>query len=125
MDKICECCGNKTLIADRVSISGMFDNHCFHKFNARSVDGLIFLWLAFNSTPNYMRHSEHDKPYDAGPVDLCPAIVISDDKEMRRVGEMVHIDYKTKLPDFNKLEEYRQELLNDPDISSLLAANQH
>jgi len=122
MEMICECCGGKTHTADRVSIFGMYDNHTFKKFNARSVDGLIFLWLAHISKPNWMAyHSDPKDIFDAGPAELFPVRVMSGKKELRQVGCAVHVDYRTKLPDFKKLEIFRQELLSDPDIPRLLA----
>jgi hypothetical protein len=85
----------------------MHDNHTFKEFRARSIDDLIEQW----------RKAMVD---DTG-LALCPIIVLSGDKELRRVGRMLHPAYKT--PSSNSwpdVDAFRAEVLADPDISRLM-----
>lgn len=97
----------------RVLIWGMYDCHMFHGIKANSVEGIIEKWLEHNSKPTACFFEGSDRPHNLGPSALCPAIVLNGDKELRRVGNMIH----DKDQD---LEPYRKALLADPDISRLL-----
>jgi hypothetical protein len=93
------------MVPTRVSISGMYDMHLFHSIPGATVEEVIANWLKHNEEPD-----EYGKSY------LCPAIVLSGDKELRRVGKMVFQDR------LEELDAYKEALLADPDISRLLAA---
>lgn len=97
-------------IATRVSCWGMYDCHAFHKFHAETVDGVIAAWKDYCT-------NERDAKY-GGPDGLCPVIVLEGDKELRRVGPMVH-----GLDDAKRLKEWRDACLADPDIPRLLASD--
>ena len=111
-------------IADRVSIWGMYDCHCFHRIEGRNVDEIIDNWKAHNrkKQPAILSGTPVD---DLGPSNLCPAIVLRGEKELRRVGQMVFPAEgknrgQPKRPE--DLEAYRAVLKADPDIERLLCA---
>jgi hypothetical protein len=109
-------------VATRVSIHGMYDMHLFHQVTGRTVDEVINNWLTHISElqPAIVGGAKID---DMGPSNLCPAIVLSGEKELRRVGKMVFPDDHTRKPrNPADLKEYRDALLADPDIPRLLAA---
>lgn len=113
--------------ADSVSIHGMFDCHLFERFTGKSVDELIDNYLEFIKEDTMGTFAGSDKVHNIGVPDLCPAIVMSGEKELRRVGPMVGArSYKCggKL-DKKALEEYRAALKADPDIPRLLLAAEH
>lgn len=113
----CPICGGATFIADNVSIYGVYDSFHFHKFKVTNVQELIDEWINHNSQPQ-PAIVNGDKINDLGPAELCPAIVCAGDKELRRVGEMVF--WRGGNFDREKLEEYKNALLNDPDVPRLL-----
>lgn len=102
--------------ANRVSIHGMYDCHLFTSYKGATVRDIAVSWRA-----------EHDTPDDQyGPVTLCPAIVLRDGKELRRVGSMVHCLYKFSDKDAPakqqaQLERWIAACEADPDIPRLLA----
>lgn len=104
----------------RVSIWGMYDTHLFHKYGGATVDEVIVNWLSHIAEPIPAMVGEK-KVDDLGPTSLCPAIVLDGDKELRRVGEMVHVDFKTRSPRIKDVERYRRALKADPDIPRILA----
>ena len=107
--------------AARVSIHGMYDMHLFHRVEGKSVSAIIAAWEEHNSHkhPAIVGDREVD---DMGQSSLCPATVLdAQGKEIRRVGEMVFTDYKTRLARPEQLEAYRKALSDDPDIPRLLA----
>ena len=119
----CENCGHEieTDKADRVSIHGIYDMHLFHRYTGATVDEVIANWRQHISEPIPAMVGDREIE-DMGPTDLCDAIVLSDKKELRRVGGMVFADSETRAPrDENAVERYRQALLADPDIPQLLA----
>ena len=98
-------------VPNRIAMHGMYDNHSFIKFSAENVDELLGKWR------KTLR--------DSGDCSLCPVIVIADDKEVRRVGKMLHPDYSRGgiVPKSEaEVEKFRWELLNDPDIPRIMAA---
>lgn len=113
----CKSCG-QTLPehnANKVSIYGMFDCHLFHKFTGNSVDAVIEEWKAMCGKPNMALRSDGTK-CDIGPPALCPAIVLHNKVELRRVGQMVY-----RVTDEDGIESYRATLLADQDITRLLS----
>ena len=111
MTLTCEHCGAPTTgRADSVSLWGMYDNHTFKPYIATTVDGLIAAWR------NDLR--------DDNGIALCPIIVKSGSKELRRVGAMLHPDYDKGVP-MNEVavSAFREVVLADPDISRLMAAH--
>lgn len=116
----CTHCGNETNPATRVSVHGMFDSHLFYPYRGATVDELIENWLAHIADPIPARVG-HREVNDMGPTMLCPAIVLSGDRELRRVGDMVSPDDKSRIPKKEEVEKYRSALLDDPDIPRLLA----
>lgn len=123
MSSKCEHCGNE-LVADRVSIHGMYDLHLFHKVEGRSVDEVIDNWLAHIAKPVPANVEGIGIVDDLGPSMLCPAVVLSGKVELRRVGKMVFPDWGTRKPRTPAdLEAYRSALKADPDIDRLLAAS--
>ena len=71
-----------TPAADRVSCWGMYDCHAFHKFEGKTVDEVFDAWKAHSTRP--------DQKY--GATSLCPVIVLSGQRELRRVGRMIDFD---------------------------------
>ena len=122
MSERCQHCGQSVTEpqANRLSISGMFDCHLFCSYPGNTVDEVITAWKDQNSKP-YPAMVEDRQIDDLGFADLCPVIVLHDDKELRRVGQMVMQDWKTKTYLPEELEAYRQALLDDPDIPRLLS----
>src|SRR5699024_5092470 len=116
---ICKHCGHEQQEPDRVSIWGIYDMHLFHKYDGSTVDEVIDNWLAHISEPILAIVGER-KIDDMGPTDLCPAVVLAGEIELRQVGKMVHVR-KDRKPDQEDIESYRQALLADPDIPRLLA----
>jgi hypothetical protein len=110
-----------TQAADEVSIHGMYDMHLFHRVTGKTVEEVIANWLAHNSEPQPAM-VDGRKVDDMGQSMLCPAIVLSRGKEVRRVGQMVFPSYERRGTPRNPddLEAYRQALLKDPDITRLL-----
>jgi hypothetical protein len=107
--------------ANRVSIHGMFDCHLFWKYEGKTVDEVIQNWRDHISRP-IPAIVGGNKVDDLGPTWLCPAIILSGDKELRRVGEGIFTDYTARKPRSEKdVEKYRAALLSDPDISRILA----
>lgn len=108
----------KLELATRVSIRGMYDMHLFHRIGGRTVDEVIGNWIAHNSQkhPAIVGGREVD---DMGQSSLCPATVLSGNKELRRVGKMVFPRSTRMKAD---LEAYRAALSSDPDIPRLLSA---
>lgn len=101
-----------------MSVHGIYDMHMFHRYEGATVDELVDNWIAHiaNPIPAIVGGVEYA---DIGPTALCPAIVMCGDKELRRVGPMVHTrDRKPKPED---VEIYKAALLADPDIPRLLA----
>jgi len=122
--ELCEKCGQFVVTQpDGVSIKGMFDCHLFCPFSGSTVDEVIAQWREQNSKP-YPAIVGGQEVSDLGFAYLCPAIVLLNGKDVRRVGEMVMQDYKTKQPCEDEVRAYRQALLNDPDIPRLLAAGE-
>lgn len=94
--------------ANRVSVHVMYDCHLFRKLECVSVDALIEDWQRECANPD----PDYGQPF------LCPAIVLDDDKELRRVGSMVFPDSADTA---KKLDEWRALVSRDPDIPRLLA----
>lgn len=110
-----------TNIACRVSIHGMYEMHLFHRITGKTVDEVIKNWKNHNAKkqPALVGEREVD---DLGPSMLCPAVVLdANDKELRRVGEMVFPEHGTRQAKTQDIEKYRTALLADPDITRLLA----
>jgi hypothetical protein len=104
----CDACGTDVPVPDRVSVYGMYDCHLFHRIPGASPDEIIENWHQHNIMDNA----------GLGPTALCPVIVIADnDKELRRVGPMVMPERE------DKLDEWREALLADPDVMRLLAGS--
>ena len=120
MTETCRYCGSPLPAPDRVSIFGMFDRHLFWQYTGGTVDEVISNWLAHiaNPIPAIVGDEQVD---DMGPTALCPATVLYGKKELRRVGNMVHVRSGRK-PNPADVEAYRAALLADPDIPRLLAA---
>lgn len=102
-----------------VSIYGMFDCHLFHQYQGSTVDEIIDNWLEHISKPISAELDDGRLVKDLGATDLCPAIVMNGETEVRRVGPMVHVGSDRK-PNLKLLEEYRKALSADPDIPRLL-----
>lgn len=110
--------------ADEVRIVGMYDCHLFHSIKGTTVDEVIENWRRHILEKIPAKFTDGSSRDDLGPSMLCPAVVMQDGKELRRVGQMVFPDWKTRAPrDPAALEVYRQALLNDPDIPRLLKGN--
>ena len=122
---VCPHCGNEInqYPATRVSIYGMYDCHAFKQFTGSTVDEVIDNWLSHCKQLHPAILGDHEVP-DLGPTMLGPAIVLSDKKELRRVGEMLFPGHITRLPDPTKLAAFRRALMDDPDIPRLLASQQ-
>ena len=90
---LCDSC--KKPIADSVAIYGMYDCHSFQRYEGASVVEVIDKWIDHISTPipAILNGREID---DLGPTSLCPAIVMSGNKELRRVGRIVFVDKDRK-----------------------------
>jgi len=94
--------------------------HVFHKYEAATVEDIIAKWLDHISKPIPAIVGDREVD-DLGPTSLTPAILLCGDKEVRRVGKMVHVEYKTRKPkNMQDVEEYKKALLKDPDITRLL-----
>lgn len=119
MDKCSKCGQPLLMVADRVSVSGMFENHLFMTMEGKTVDEVIDSWLDQISKP-YPAIVDGKEIDDLGATHLCPVIVLSDKQELRRVGKMLFAE-KGKPKDKKALKEYRKSLLDDPDIPRLLA----
>jgi hypothetical protein len=109
MTLTCEHCGAPTVgRADNVSLWGMRDDHTFKRYAASTVDELIAAW-------------REDLKTDSS-IALCPVIVMSGQKELRRVGGMLHHHYKFGVPkDETAVAAFREAVLADPDISRLMS----
>lgn len=104
-------------VAVRVSIHGMFDMHLFHGLEASTPEGIVEAWREHNNTRPHPATVGGHPVDDMGALVLCSAIVIGpDDKELRRVGKMVHRDEKASVAAWLKAVN------DDPDIPRLLAA---
>lgn len=104
----------------RVSIWGMYDCHLFRKYEGATVRELIRNWLRHISQPIPANVGGRDVD-DLGPTALCSAIVLDGDTELRRVGAMVHPDYRTRRPkSCRAVLAYWRALKADPDIPRLL-----
>lgn len=109
---------------DCVSIHGMYDMHLFHPIKGATVDEVIENWRQHNRELQPAMVGGH-KVDDLGPSNLCPAIVLRGDKELRRVGQMIFPrDTANDRAgcDEDKLRAWRDALLADPDIPRLLRA---
>ena len=96
-------------VPDEVGTWVMFDNHTFHELTGRTVDALIAEWRGL-----------------AGEANLCPVTLRWGDKELRRVGPMVH-DASIRIPGSVErqamlLAEWRVAVEADADIARLLKA---
>jgi hypothetical protein len=118
----CSYCGQEAeLLADRLSIHGMYDMHLFHKIHGKSVDELIDNWRKHIAEPIPAMVGDRNID-DMGVSWFCPVIVLSGETEVRRVGKGIFADYKTRAPrSEDDVNEFRQALLDDPDITRLLA----
>ena len=109
MTLVCEHCGASTEgKADRVSLWGMYDDHTFKKYKSSTVEELIGEWR---------------KDLESGDdIALCPIIVLSGKKELRRVGNMLHPSHgNTRGPrDEEEVLRFQEEVLADPDIARLM-----
>lgn len=101
--ELCPHCGERTNIPNRVSMWGMYDNHTFTRYEAKTVDELINAW------------AQSLKDDDPG-ISLCPVVVFIGKREVRRVGKMIH-----PRCDVEAVKEFRETILADPDISRILA----
>jgi hypothetical protein len=112
----------KAAEANRVSIHGMYDCHLFHAVEGSTVAEVIGNWRLHNQQfqPAIVGGKEVK---DLGPSGLCQIIVLSGEKELRRVGPMV-FSRGPRLAgqcDEKALQEWRDAALADPDIPRLLA----
>ncbi len=105
----CLHCGAPARPATRIAMHAMHDSHCFVRYYASNVDELIGLWR------RDLLHGE--------PLALCPIIVLSGDRELRRVGKMVHYGFRGRGPDEEAINAFRAAILADPDISRIMAAD--
>jgi hypothetical protein len=95
-------------LATRVSSHVMYDCHLFRELKGSTLEELVEDW-----------RKECEKPDEKyGPSYLCPLSVLSGDKELRRVGQMVFPD--TADTD-RKLGEWLRLAKADPDITRILA----
>lgn len=78
---------------------------------ADAIHGLVDEWLCLNSESEITR--------TLGTAYLCPAVVMEEGKELRRVGVEVHCDGKDRQA---QLAEWVRQCNEDPDIARLLAA---
>lgn len=107
MDKICKHCGAISQEADKISMWGMHDDHSFRRYKSKTVDELLRHWIA-----------DVESGVD---VSLCPIIVLSGKKELRRVGNMLFCDYKTQKPkDMDAVKKFRSAVLADTEITRLM-----
>lgn len=108
-DHVCPTCGAD--LPDRLGLWGMYDNHTTKRYWAATVDDLIEQWRAdIAADPQSI-------------ISLCPISVLARKKELRRVGEMLHPDWKARpsVPkDEAAVERYRAAALADPDITRLM-----
>lgn len=95
--------------ANRVSCHLMYDCHLFRRLKGTTIDELLADWG---------REVKRPKP-DLGAPMLCPIIVMEDDKELRRVGQMVFPDTQWSK---SKLDEWLGPVRADPDIARILAS---
>ena len=94
--------------------TGMYDCHCFERFTGKTVDEVISNWQKHSEKDTLAYLGQDKTPSNIGVTVLCPAIVLdANDKELRRVGEMVFERGDPSL--------WRDALLADPDIPRLLA----
>ena len=101
---------SRVLSALRVAIHGMYDCHLFTHYEADSPEAIVKAW----------QEECAGRSHQYGPPDLCPAIVLSGKKELRRVGPMIHYDYTKRAP--GKAGAWLAAVNTDPDIRRLLAA---
>lgn len=109
--------------AARVSIYGMYDCHCFEKFEGKTVDKVIENWKMHNRKPTMARIGSADaEPSNIGFCDMTPVVVLDhNEKELRRVGGWIHCRGREGKIDEAEVDAWRNALLADPDIPRLLA----
>jgi hypothetical protein len=95
-------------IPDTVSTWSMHDAHYFVELKGSSVDELIEQWRGLE-----VGHS------------LCPVRLKVGDKQIRKVGKMVHAIYDSSPADAKALQDedlraWREALLDDADVVRLL-----
>lgn len=110
----CRHCGvTQEVMADRASFWWMHDNHTFTKLVGTTIDEIV---------------SQADSLAKTSPYgQLCEVIVLSGDKELRRVGHNSNgrrfgggsVPQET-WPAY--LEDWIAAVMNDPDIPRLLPA---
>jgi len=109
---VCEKCGSSLtdegaplLIADRVEISGQYENGKLLEFKGHTIDWIMAEW----------RNQLSQLPPDPkGPTTLLPAVVYCGKQILREVGETPLSSYPIDV------EDYCRALAADPDISRLL-----
>ncbi len=99
--------------ADRMSIYYMHDNHCFTKLKGTTLDEIL-------------AHADEIKDGEWGSYGaLCPVHLLSGNREVRRVGDMVHAgsskDSKGKWEEGKA--KWRKQVEADPDVMRLLNTN--
>jgi len=107
--EVCPHCGERTDTPDNISMWGMYDNHTFTRYYAKTPEELIDEWR---------KSLREDDP----AISLCPVVVKVGKKELRRVGEMLHPDYVKGVPrDEEAIRAFCAALYADPDISRLMS----
>lgn len=102
----CEQCGTEIDKADRLSFWWMFDNHTFSK-----LDGTLDMIPSLASECEDMDHWGM----------LCPVIVLSGEKELRRVGPCVHgRGSKSQSSFLEGVKEWKTAILADEDVFRLI-----
>lgn len=115
-------CGHeKEYLAERVVVSILFDSMQFAPLSGTTVQEIFDNWVAMNSKPIPAIVGGREVE-DMGQADLCPLIVCCDDRELRRVGPMLHPDHRVrgKVRNQGDVKKWFEECLNDPDIPRLL-----
>lgn len=98
-----------TSVGNKVSVWGMYDCHAFERYQGRSVDEIFNAWLDHKPDPTY------------GETALCPIIVMHNDKELRRVGPMVH--GRQGPENAIAMRKWLAAAKADPEIESILRAS--
>ena len=95
----CEC-----QTPDTISFWVMHDNHTFTEIEGKTLDNVI---------------SNIHKEYQKDPwISVCPAILERGDKEIRRVGDVVHFTWTGWNE--SMIQKWRSTLEDDEDVRRLM-----
>jgi hypothetical protein len=93
---------------NKVSIWYMHDNHCFSQLEGKTIKDIL----------KEADRIEKESSYGA----LCPVIVLAGDKELRRVGPMVHSHGKDKKEWEEGKKRWKEVIEKDNEIMEIIGS---